>query len=194
MLGETQPWGGSGRRGGLMASRFCTRCAAPLPGPPPVRCTACGYALYLNAKPSAGVVIVDTGGRFLAGRRAHHPQYGDWGLPAGFCDGWEHPADAAVREVAEELGVAIELGPLVGLYLGAYHFQDEVLPFLVAYYLARLADPDAVPAPDPAEVSETAWFRLDDPPPLAFAAMADAVRDAAVLLDTGSWPGAVTSA
>ena len=158
----------------------CPRCGAVLPGPPPVRCTACGYQLYVNAKPSAGVVIVDAASRFLAGRRAHQPKLGQWGLPAGFCDGWEHPADAARREAAEEIGVPVMLGPLVGLYVGPYEFQDETVPFLVAYYLARLDG--AVPSPDPAEISEVAWFPLDGPPPLAFDAMDDAVRDAAALL------------
>jgi 8-oxo-dGTP diphosphatase len=173
--------------------RYCTRCGARLPGPPPVRCTGCGYQSYLNAKPSAGAVIVDPRRRFLAGRRAHQPRYGAWGLPAGFCDAWEHPADAAVREVTEELGVAVRLGPLVGLYLGGYDFQDEVVPYLVVYYLARLVDPDAVPRPDPAEVGETAWLPLDEPPTLAFGTMDQAVRDAAVLLATGSWSGAVSA-
>jgi 8-oxo-dGTP diphosphatase len=51
-------------------------------------------------------VVVD-GDRFLALRRAAEPQAGQWGLPGGFCDGWEHPADAAVRE---ELGVDVAPG------------------------------------------------------------------------------------
>lgn len=162
-------------------ARHCSRCGTRLAAAPPTRCTTCGYAVYVNAKPSAGVVILDSDGRFLAGRRAHQPRQGEWGLPAGFCDGWEHPADCARREVVEELGMAVRLGPLIGLYIGGYEFQDETVPFLCTYYLGELA-PATRPSPDPAEVSEIGWFPFTDPPPLAFPAMDDAVRDAATLL------------
>jgi 8-oxo-dGTP diphosphatase len=145
-----------------------------LPGPPPTQCAACGYALYVNAKPTGGLVIV-SGDRFLVVRRAREPKAGLWELPGGFCDGWEHPADAAVREAREELGVTVRLGALVGMYIGEYEFQDEILPVLDCYWLAEIVDGTIVL--DPAEASEHTWADLADPPPLAFATMDAALAD-----------------
>ncbi|MGC9669263.1 NUDIX hydrolase [Planosporangium sp. 12N6] len=140
-------------------------------------CGSCGYELYLNPRPSGGVVVVD-GDRFLALRRAREPKAGQWELPSGFCDGWEHPVDAAVREAREELGVDVELGPFLGMYLDRYDYQDEALPVLDCFWLARLAGgPVTV---DPREASEFAWLPLGEPPPLAFSSMDRAVRAASI--------------
>jgi 8-oxo-dGTP pyrophosphatase MutT (NUDIX family) len=102
---------------------------------------------------------------------------GRWETPGGFCDGWEHPAEAAVREAREELGVEITLGDFIGMYVGSYEFQDEVLPVLDNFFLATLEAREIVL--DPTESAELTWFSLADPPPLAFATMDAAIRDAA---------------
>jgi len=128
----------------------------------------------VNAKPTGGLVIL-SGDRFLVVRRAREPKAGLWELPGGFCDGWEHPADAAVREAREELGVTVRLGDLVGMYVGEYEYQDEILPVLDCYWLAEIVDGTIVL--DPAEASEHTWADLADPPPLAFATMDAALAD-----------------
>ena len=138
-------------------------------------CPACGYAVFVNPRPSGAPIILD-GDRFLVIRRVRPPREGWWDLPGGFCDGWEHPSDAAVREAREELGVEVRLGAFVGMWIGAYQFQDETLPVLDCFWLASLA-PGAVIALDPAEGSELAWMPLSDPPPLAFSTMDAAIRE-----------------
>lgn len=158
---------------------FCPRCAAALPGVPPTRCGACGYALFLNARPTASLIVVD-GERFLALKRAAEPKAGLWETPGGFCDGWEHPADAAVREAREELGVDITLGDFVGMYVGSYEFQAEALPVLDCFFFATIDEGEIIL--DPTESSDMDWFLLGKPPPLAFGTMDLAVRDAARLL------------
>jgi 8-oxo-(d)GTP phosphatase len=40
----------------------------------------------------------------------HRPKYDDWSLPKGKLDRGEHPLPAAVREVAEETGLAVVVG------------------------------------------------------------------------------------
>jgi 8-oxo-dGTP diphosphatase len=153
--------------------RFCPRCGAAT-GALPAKCAGCGYEAYLNPRPTATVIIVRDG-RFLAIRRAREPRAGWWDLPGGFCDGFEHPRDAAVREAREELGVTVELGAFAGMYLGAYDFQGERLPVLDCFWLATITGGDL--ALDPAEGSEYAWLALDDPPEMAFATMDRALRD-----------------
>src|SRR5262245_28924937 len=91
-----------------VAARHCSRCGAPLAKRPPVACRACGYAHGVNPRPT-GSAIITNGSMFLAVRRAGEPRAGWWDLPGGFCDGWEAPADAAVREAREELGLDVRL-------------------------------------------------------------------------------------
>jgi len=188
-------------RGYGPGASFCPRCAAPLPGPAPTTCVGCGYQLFVNARPTAGLVLLDrepgwadgpagaddAGPRFLALRRAAEPMIGRWETPGGFCDGWEHPADAALREAREELGVKVTIGDCLGMFVGSYEFQDEVLPVLDVFFLATLEE-DAIVL-DPAEATEWRWFPLFDPPPLAFATMDQAVRVAAQRLRRGDGPG-----
>ncbi|GAB3159516.1 NUDIX domain-containing protein [Micromonospora sonneratiae] len=159
---------------------FCPRCAAALSVAPPTDCAACGYRLFVNARPSGGVIVLDGGPgelRFLALRRAAQPRAGRWELPGGFCEGAEHPADTAVREAHEELGVGIVLGDLVGMYVGEYEFQGETVPVLDMFFLATLGAGKITL--DPAESSDMCWFPLDAPPALAFDTMDSAIRDAA---------------
>jgi len=44
----------------------------------------------------------------------HRPKYDDWSYPKGKLDLGEHVTAAAVREVAEETGLDIRLGPPLG--------------------------------------------------------------------------------
>jgi ADP-ribose pyrophosphatase YjhB (NUDIX family) len=130
--------------------------------------------LFVNARPTGSVVVVD-GDRFLCLLRCREPQAGKWEIPGGFCDGWELPATAAVREAREELGVEVRLGPFVGMYLGSYAFQDEVVPVLDCVWLAAITSGEITL--DPTESSAYRWFDLADPPPMAFASMDAAIQD-----------------
>jgi 8-oxo-dGTP diphosphatase len=55
----------------------------------------------------AGVVLI---------RRGSEPFEGQWALPGGFVDVGETVHEAAVREAAEETGLAVELSRLIGVY------------------------------------------------------------------------------
>jgi ADP-ribose pyrophosphatase YjhB (NUDIX family) len=157
-----------------VTARFCLRCAAALPHHPPVACSACGYAHWVNPRPTGSVVIVD-GPRFLAVRRAREPRAGWWDLPGGFCDAWELPADAAVREAREELGLGIRLDRFIGMYIGDYHYQDERLPVLDCFWQASIVHGDLTL--DQSEASEYAWLPLAEPPPMAFVTQERALAD-----------------
>jgi 8-oxo-dGTP diphosphatase len=168
------------RYAGDPMTRFCPRCGAALALPPPVRCSRCEYPVYDNARPCAGAVVVDRG-RFLAIRRAREPAAGCWDIPGGFCDERELPADAAIREVLEETGYPVELGPLVGLYLDDYQFHGDTISTLNVYYLAAVAGPPRPVKDD--EATEIGWLPLRDAPTLAFPHEDRVVRDAAALVE-----------
>jgi 8-oxo-dGTP diphosphatase len=57
---------------------------------------------------AAGAVVFRPGREVLL---VHRGRYDDWSFPKGKLDPGEHPATAAVREVEEETGLHVRLGP-----------------------------------------------------------------------------------
>ena len=79
----------------------------------------------------------------------HRPKYDDWSFPKGKLEEGESWEDAAVREVAEETGLAAELGPEVA----RSHYDVEQGPKEVRYFRMTAAG-EAQPAN---EVDEVRW-------------------------------------
>jgi ADP-ribose pyrophosphatase YjhB (NUDIX family) len=102
----------------LQDARFCPRCAQPadIAYPRSITCPHCGYGAYYNPKPVAAAIPVTPAGDIILLRRAFEPGKGLWTFPGGFVDLGESVEDAARREAHEELDIAIEIGPLVGVY------------------------------------------------------------------------------
>ena len=150
-----------------MAYRFCPECAAPLPAPPPVTCRSCDTSHWLDAKPCAGALVARRG-KLLLVRRAHEPWRGAWDVPGGFCGPREHPADAAVREVREETGLAVRVGGILGMWIDTYAPGDASKVTLNIYFHATAEGP-AEARTDPNEVAEVGWFAPEElPDELAF--------------------------
>jgi ADP-ribose pyrophosphatase YjhB (NUDIX family) len=61
-----------------------------------------------------GAVVTDGQGRLLMIRRGHEPGAGLWSIPGGRIEPDETDAEALVREMLEETGLAVEVGPLLG--------------------------------------------------------------------------------
>jgi ADP-ribose pyrophosphatase YjhB (NUDIX family) len=145
-----------------------------------VTCGACGYAQFRNPRPTGLTIIRNSDGdtdRVLVVERAHEPRAGQWAIPGGFCDGWESPAQAAVREAHEELGVEVELEDFVGMYIGDYEFQGEILPVLDCFWTARIVAGEI--RPDPRELRGYRWAVVGATPPMAFETMEFALADVA---------------
>ena len=61
-------------------------------------------------------VIIPSERRVILIRRGSDPYEGRWALPGGFIQVGETVEQAALREAAEETGLAVELARLVGVY------------------------------------------------------------------------------
>jgi predicted NUDIX family NTP pyrophosphohydrolase len=66
--------------------------------------------VYRHAAAGVELLLVHPGGPLWA-RRDH----GSWSIPKGECDVAEDARDCALRELGEELGQAVSLGPLLEL-------------------------------------------------------------------------------
>src|SRR5580693_8899795 len=62
----------------------------------------------------AGAVLKDDQGRLLLIKRGHDPGAGLWSIPGGRIEPGETDAEALVREMREETGLAVQAGPLLG--------------------------------------------------------------------------------
>ncbi|MEJ7585027.1 MAG: NUDIX hydrolase [Acidimicrobiales bacterium] len=133
---------------------YCYDCgSACLVGGPVPTCPVHGprWKLVRNAC-GAGVVITGAQG-VLLGLRAQDPWRGQWEVPSGFVDLAEHPADAARREVKEELGATVTLTAFLGVYLDLLPDGEWVQTTM---YVGEI---DGELVPDRAEVLECRWFR-----------------------------------
>lgn len=61
-----------------------------------------------------GALVYDDEHRLLLVQRAHDPGAGLWSLPGGRVEPGESDGAALAREVAEETGLTVEVGDLVG--------------------------------------------------------------------------------
>lgn len=68
-------------------------------------------------RPLVGVgAVVWDGERVLLERRGQPPGQGSWALPGGLIDVGESAAAAVQREVREECGIEVKVGPVSGLF------------------------------------------------------------------------------
>ncbi|MHA6796531.1 NUDIX hydrolase [Pseudonocardia bannensis] len=75
--------------------------------------------------PCVGGIVVDVGGRLLMVRRANDPGRGLWSVPGGRVEPGETDEQALVRELAEETGLVVRPGPLLGRVVrGPYVIAD----------------------------------------------------------------------
>lgn len=106
---------------------------------------------------AAGAVVTRKGGEVLL---VHRPKYDDWSFPKGKLDPGEHTVTAAVREVAEETGLDVRLGP--ALSPQRYRMSNGRWKS-VDYWTARVVGRDDVSGYRPnAEIDGVEWVPWKD--------------------------------
>jgi 8-oxo-dGTP pyrophosphatase MutT (NUDIX family) len=117
---------------------------------------AVGHDLLLL--PSVSVLLADQAGRLLLVRHAGH--HDGWGVLGGAVEVGESPAEAAVRETLEEIGVDVRLVRLLDVLGGpdyevSYPNGDRTAYVTTVYEAAII---DGSPAVSDDELSDIAWF------------------------------------
>jgi 8-oxo-dGTP diphosphatase len=107
-----------------------------------------------------GAVIVDVG-RVLLVKRGHEPLKGQWSLPGGVVEVGETLKQAAAREVLEETGLVVDVGPVIDIVERVQRAPDGRVEyhFVIVDYLGKPTGGTLASASD-ADAAE--WVAFDD--------------------------------
>jgi 8-oxo-dGTP pyrophosphatase MutT (NUDIX family) len=146
------------------------------------------YKVGVKREFSAGGVLVRRlqGRWWLAAIRPNGKPEGVWALPKGLIDAGETGAATAVREVAEETGLAVTLVEKLGDVRYVYSRGGErifkVVSFFLRYRAGRIGE---LPPGMELEVAEARWLPLDEAPRLlAYGGEREMAKKAAARLAT----------
>tara|TARA_B100001113_G_C21032500_1_gene588594 strand:+ start:256 stop:756 length:501 start_codon:yes stop_codon:yes gene_type:complete len=79
-----------------------------------------------------------------------------WGVPKGFVESGELPAQAALRELYEECGIPGEITGIIAL-------RERVTNGQTGVFVAYLVSPKSLKVkPNPEEVSDYGWFSIEE--------------------------------
>lgn len=110
---------------------------------------------------TAGVngVLLDEAGRILLVKHVFHPKH-PWGLPGGWVDRMEEPADTVVREFREELNLSIAIIRPIMIQKG--QFWGSHLD--IAFWVNICSENPQISLSE--ELLAYDWFALEALPPL----------------------------
>jgi 8-oxo-dGTP diphosphatase len=108
-----------------------------------------------------GVVLVDN--RVALIRRANEPRKGQWSIPGGTLELGETLVEGVRRELLEEIGLEVEVGPLIEAFERVYHDPGGRLlfHFVILDYLCRARSRVPTAGGDALEVALAAEDELD---------------------------------
>ncbi len=141
----------------LQTHRYCGQCGSGMRlvnWELAMLCPQCGHRTYPRISPCVLVAIRKDDGILLARSNRHKP--GFFSILAGFVESGETLEQAAVREVAEEVGVQVTNLRYAG---------SQPWPFphsLMMGFYADYASGDIVCQED--EIAEAGWFKFDELP------------------------------
>lgn len=150
---------------GIFVHGYCPDCGTRLVERPDgrARCGNCGYVDYRNPVVGVAMVVRDSEGRILMGRRARGEYAGLWCIPCGYVEWGEDVRRAAERELLEETGLTAHAGAVVAVHS---NFHNPRLLTVGIWFAAEGVTGKAAPADG--ELSELESFAPAQPPALAF--------------------------
>ena len=110
-----------------------------------------------------GAVVVRDG-RALIVKRAHEPRKGEWSLPGGLLELGESLADAVRREIKEETGLDIAVGPVIETF-DRVHRDDAGrirYHFVIIDFVCWPDGGEAVAASDAEDVAWVSASEIDE--------------------------------
>ena len=139
--------------------RYCGKCGTLTTrktGEFSMLCPACGLVTYPRISPAV-MVLISRGDELLLAR-GHRFKPGIFSALAGFVEAGETLEQCAVREVREEVGIAIT---------NLRYFGSQSWPFPDSLMVAFFADyAGGTIQPEPAEIEDARWFSRYALPPL----------------------------
>ena len=129
---------------------------------PRLKCPSCGYVHYFNPSPAAGVLVDDGEGRILLVKRKFEPFSGLWTIPSGFIEYEEDIRLTAARELEEETGMKVEVGPVHAVE----SCMDDPRGNTVLVVFRGRVTGGRLRAGD--DAADAAFFSLDELPGIAF--------------------------
>ncbi len=109
-----------------------------------------------------GAVILD-GDRVLLVKRGHAPLKGEWSLPGGTLELGETLHAAVVREVREETGLNVTVGPLIEVFDRIDRAPDDriVYHFVIVDFACR---PSGGVLASSSDAEDARWVRIAELP------------------------------
>ena len=109
-------------------------------------------------------VVLDDAGRVLAVQCPPHKHQGGWEFPGGKIEPGESPQAALRREIAEELGVQIEVGELLHIVewdYPAFHLNMQCFACRMGAAFLQLREHAAARWLSAAELDSVPWLPAD---------------------------------